>query len=785
MKIRTKITAMGLLLPMVPVMVVLALIADQRQNLETKLGATIDGQIRSQLKTIVDGVYALCQTQDDSVQQTLTGNLNVARDVLQRYGAVTLSPERVAWAAKNQLTGSEMQVALPKLLVGETWLGQIKDTRVRVPVIDDTSQLVGSTCTVFQRINEQGDMLRVATNVVGKDSNRAVGTYIPAANPDGSANAVVAAVLAGNTYRGRAFVVDSWYITAYEPIRDRTKAVVGMLYVGVKQENVASFRKSIQSIKVGATGYVYVLGSSGDTRGRYIISKDGARDGEDIWNAKDSDGRPFIQDIVNGALKTKKGDVSYVTYPWKNAGETTARVKIAAVTYFAPWDWVIGAGGDVDEIGTAKAETSSALARLLWIALGAGLAVVAIAVALALMLGAGISRPIARMVDAAQRLATGDLSQDVSMRNKDEMGDLALAFNRMSATLNSMMREVLDSSSQVASSSEEISASAQQLASSSQAQASTLKETSAAIEELTASVDQVSGHAQSQAASVEESSASAREMQSSVEQVSRTLTEVSTSSQDSLQRATSGADAVHKAVDSIKAILESSEKIAGIVNVISDIADQTNLLALNASIEAARAGEHGRGFAVVADEVSKLADRSSTSTKEIEKLIKESGKSVNIGVETAGAALTSMEAIIQGAAETNEMVTALAADIDRQLGAIKEMAKAMESVNEMSQSIFAATEEQTTNAKQVARAIENANEQTQSVASASEEVSASTEELSGLAQRLQELVQKFRLGGESTRPPQSLPAGYSKQGDGESLPAPVGAAQPKESTLWC
>jgi len=152
---------------------------------------------------------------------------------------------------------------------------------------------------------------------------------------------------------------------------------------------------------------------------------------------------------------------------------------------------------------------------------------------------------------------------------------------------------------------------------------------------------------------------------------------------------------------------------------------------------------------VVADEVSKLADRSSSSTKEIEGLIKQSSKNVNLGVEIAQAALNAMEAIISGAQKTNQMVAALTADIEQQIEAIKEVAKATESISEMSQSISAATEEQTTNAKQVAKAIENVNELTQQAASAAEEMSAATEELSTLAQQMQRLVEQFKLSEEA------------------------------------
>jgi len=398
----------------------------------------------------------------------------------------------------------------------------------------------------------------------------------------------------------------------------------------------------------------------------------------------------------------------------------------------------------------------NALNRRTFLSCGvAVLAALVVIVAFAVAVAGRLAKPLRMLAGAANVVAGGDLRQTIRVANRDEIGQLAVSFNNMSGRLGSIISRIRDASAQVAGSSEQLAGTARQLAEGAQSQASTLEETSAAVEELSASVEQVAEHAQSQATSVERSSGNMQQVQRTAQQVSRTLKAVSDASQQSMERAQSGAEAVTRAVEAIQAISSNAEQIAGIVTVIEDIASQTNLLALNAAIEAARAGEHGRGFAVVADEVSKLAERSSVSTKEIESLIRESTRNVTSGVETAQGALGAMGGIIAGARITSETVAALGLELEQSLGALAETGKATDTISEMSRSISAATTEQSLNARQVAKSIEHINELTQSAASAAEQMSAATSEMTGLAGNLQKLVEQFQLA--ETGAPAALP----------------------------
>jgi PAS domain S-box-containing protein len=404
----------------------------------------VDDLINVDLDHIVLGVYNLIQTENEAVQQQVDADLNVAQHLLVGEGGVSQAAESVSWMAVNQLSGERTAIRLPKMLVGGQWLGNNPDPAVDTPVVDEVTRLGGESATVFQRMNPHGDMLRVATTVKTTKGLRAVGTYIPAINPDGTANPVVASVMSGKTYSGRAYVVNAYYLTAYQAIRDCRGAMVGMLYVGVKLADVeARVRQAILRTPVGRTGYVYVLGGAGKERGRYIISQRGERDGENIWGSMDSDGHPVIQEIVRKAVALRPGELATEHYRWQNPGESAPRWKVVRLVYFEPWDWVIGASVYEDELQGYRAILNEGRQRMTVFMSATGFAItVLIGLLGALLAWIIIVKPVRRMTAAVETIIAGNLNGTVDVRSSDEVGVLARTVNIMTERLKQTMESL-------------------------------------------------------------------------------------------------------------------------------------------------------------------------------------------------------------------------------------------------------------------------------------------------------------------------------------------------------
>ncbi len=476
----------------------------------------------------------------------------------------------------------------------------------------------------------------------------------------------------------------------------------------------------IREGKIGISGYAYVIDQTGLVIAHPVASNVFAT------NLSQMDGTRAL------TARMIAGESGVGTYVFRDVPMTAGFAPVKAT------GWSVGMTlPDAEYLAPA-----TDLQNLILIISGA--AIVA-ALLVYLLFSRSITRPLARSVAFAELVASGDFAQQLPIHRKDEIGKLVAALNGMSENLRGMVATIQENAVKVASTSEHITGKAQDLAEGAQSQASTLEQTSAAVEELAASVDQVAEHAHGQAEAVGNGSRSMGRVQQSIAEVTKNLQEIAALAGKSVENAQEGAKAVAQVVEGINLIAGSSEKISGIVNVISEIADQTNLLALNASIEAARAGEHGRGFAVVAAEVSKLAEKSSASTKEIGRLFKESARNVTTGVKTAQGSQAAMEQIRVASEKVKEMIGGLSGAMTQQVEAVQELSFALSSISEMSLNISAATGEQSLNAKQVSKAVENVNDVTQNAATAAQEMSTATEELATMAHELQKMTSQFKI----------------------------------------
>jgi PAS domain S-box-containing protein len=419
----------------------LAIVAVENRSLAGQVDELLVDQAKGELSSVIRDVELLLSTAQGDLEEQVKVAMKVARSVVDAAGPVRLDSRRIDWNAVDQTTGAASRVSLPRLLVGDRPLETSADPGVPAPIVDRIRDLAGGAATIFQRMNDRGDMLRVSTNVIDRNGRRAVGTFIPAIDPEGGTNEVVAAVLSGRTFVGRAQVVGDWYLSAYEPLRDEGGAIVGMLFTGVKQKNLEALRKVLGEIVVGKSGYVFAWEATGKNRGLHWVSRNGVLDGVNAWEARDSDGRPVIEEMTSAALATGGRSTVYVDYYWQDPGEPAPRKKVAALTYFAPWDWVIGVGAYEDDYRDTRAKIDQARrATFRGVSLGA-LLFLALTSVISLLLSRRLTRPIQQAAEFAGEVAAGRLDGHLEVTSSDETRDLAEALDEMVVELRTAIED--------------------------------------------------------------------------------------------------------------------------------------------------------------------------------------------------------------------------------------------------------------------------------------------------------------------------------------------------------
>lgn len=422
----------------------------------------------------------------------------------------------------------------------------------------------GLVATIFARVGE--DFVRVTTSVRKQDGERAVGTSLDRSQP------AYRLALQGISYVGYAIVFGKRYLTRYEPVRDITGQVVGILFVGLDVSHNPNFGLAVTV----------------------------------AWQISLTFGAMFV--VVQGLL-----------------GRIEDPVQMGFGIFALVFVWLTAYG----------------------------------------FIKFFVVNQIELGRQAAQRLAGGDLLQQVHVGDGGDIGQLLLAINSINVGLTGLVGNVRQAARQVTEGTGEIADGNLDLANRTEEQASEVNAAASAMHELTVAVSQ--------------NADKANQLNALVATVSK--------------MAATGGSVVGKVVNTMGEIKASSRRINDIVGMIEGIAFQTNILALNAAVEAARAGEQGRGFAVVATEVRILAGRTSSAAREIKALINTSVHTADTGSELVESARVSMGQITRSIGEVAGLIDGIALASNEQRSGIGSVSASVSEIDQMTQENAALVEQ--------------------------------------------------------------------------------------------
>lgn len=505
------------------------------------------------------------------------------------------------------------------------WVINGIDVEQSFDFVDKMNSITNSTVTFFKN-TDQG-FVRISTSLVN-NGKREVGTVVPRNSP------VVNTVLSGAYYSGRAMVVGDWFLTAYAPIKI-DGAIVGMIGVGVPEKDMGQLKSIFKSKHYFESGYPFLV----DNEGNFIIHPT-------------SEGKNFSSSEFFKQLKASNSESGKTFYMWEG------RQKYQYFKYIDAIKSYVSVSIYEDELMGIVNSTRNALIFAVILA-------IAIFILINTLISRSISTGLNKAVILSNKIAEGDLMVEIDIDQKDEVGMLANALNKMVDKLKLIVHDITNESENVVAASHQISSGSQQLSQGSSEQASSAEEVSSSMEQMASSIQQNANN------SLE------------TEKISQVT---------------------HKAMNEVNekatASAEANKKVSEKIQIITEIARQTNILALNAAVEAARAGEYGKGFAVVAAEVRKLAERSQIAADEIITLSKES-------LEITLDAGSKMQEMLPNFEKTISLVHEISASSEEQRSGSDQVNNAIQQLSQVTQQNAAASEELATSAEELNSQAEN------------------------------------------------------------------------------